>query len=65
MQARAPSQSTNIDYWHRKLARNVERDVQATKSLGEMGWDVLAVWECETVEPALLRKRLVAFLGDK
>lgn len=55
----------NIDYWHRKLARNVARDAEATRSLGETGWDVLMVWECETVDLALLRKQLVSFLGDK
>ncbi|RCK71512.1 very short patch repair endonuclease [Desertihabitans brevis] len=35
------------DYWQPKLARNKERDAQATLALQEAGWIVLRFWEHE------------------
>lgn len=39
--------SSNEEYWHKKIDRNVERDAQNTKELMGMGWRVLTIWECE------------------
>lgn len=39
--------SSNQDYWRPKIMRNVERDERNIKSLEELGWKVLIVWECE------------------
>jgi DNA mismatch endonuclease (patch repair protein) len=50
------------EYWLPKLARNVERDGQAQTMLGEAGWDVLVVWECETKDEKWLVSRLRKFL---
>lgn len=38
----------NRDYWTEKLNRNRERDLATISSLGEAGWDVLVIWECQT-----------------
>ena len=39
--------SSNEEYLHKKIDRNVERDAQNTKELMGMGWRVLTIWECE------------------
>lgn len=33
------------DYWDQKIRRNIERDRAADKSLREMGWLVLRLWD--------------------
>ena len=38
----------NRGYWTEKLTRNRERDLVTISSLGEAGWDVLVIWECQT-----------------
>lgn len=47
--------SVNQDYWLPKLARNVERDVEDTRALEQMGWVVIRVWEHEDMEDAARR----------
>ena len=59
--ARLPS--TNVDYWHHKIRRNVERHAEQTKRLGAMGWDTLVIWECQIVPEEPLIQRLRQFLG--
>jgi DNA mismatch endonuclease, patch repair protein len=59
--ARLPK--TRLDYWLPKLARNAERDRQAEAALGEQGWSVLVVWECEVANLPLLARKLSLFLG--
>ncbi len=60
--ARVPK--NNRDYWTAKIARNQARDAKDRSRLGEMGWSVLTVWECETKDPGL-ETRLRAFLEMK
>ena len=38
---------TNIEYWHPKLERNVQRDEENNKILISMGWTVLRYYECD------------------
>ena len=54
--------SSNVEYWNKKLTRNIERDLQSTKLLKEAGWSVRVIWECETRNHEKLKARLVAFL---
>ena len=54
--------TTRRDFWEAKLKRNVERDAQQILQLGEMGYRVLVVWECELADLQELRQRLVCFL---
>lgn len=51
------------DWWEAKLNRNVERDTAVVNALGNLGWSVLTIWECETRDPASLTGRLQEFLG--
>lgn len=53
---------SRTDYWLPKLTRTVARDAAAQSALGELGWRVLVVWECETLDLAILRNRLSRFL---
>lgn len=39
--------STNEEYWHKKIDRNVERDKEGQQALEELGWQVLVIWECQ------------------
>jgi DNA mismatch endonuclease (patch repair protein) len=40
-------------YWTPKLARNVERDRVADQTLAAAGWQVVRIWEHESLEQAL------------
>lgn len=41
---------TNSDYWKQKIKRNIERDIEVTKSLEEQGWIVHRFWETEILK---------------
>lgn len=56
--------STNTEYWHPKLARNVARDKESRRRLSELGWGVLVIWECETQAPSQLTARIQEFLSS-
>lgn len=38
---------SNVEFWEKKLKRNIERDKIAYKQLDEMGWNIIVIWECE------------------
>ena len=44
---------SNTQYWAPKLARNVERDAQATAALEADGWTVVRLWEHVPVDEAV------------
>ena len=63
---RAKRPTTNIDFWKRKLAMNMERDKRFKSELQSQGWKVLVVWQCETRKPDELAGKLEGFLhGEK
>ncbi len=35
---------SNIDFWHKKIERNIERDKEVNKYLTENGWKVIRFW---------------------
>ena len=39
--------NTNREFWVAKIRRNQERDIEEQKTLAEMGWHCITVWECE------------------
>lgn len=45
--------SSNTEYWHSKISRNVERDNANRKALEDNGWTVLTVWECQLKKTVL------------
>ena len=46
--------SSNEEYWHQKISRNIERDAENQKLLMEQGWRVLVIWDCQ------LKKKVAA-----
>ncbi|WP_265519216.1 very short patch repair endonuclease [Nitratireductor luteus] len=49
---------SNVEFWESKLRKNVERDIRVQGELECMGWDVLIIWECETVDNDLVVAKL-------
>ena len=37
---------TRREFWHKKLLRNQEKDVESYARLKEDGWYILTIWEC-------------------
>lgn len=62
--------ASNLDYWHPKILRNVERDKANIALLKDMGWKVIVVWECELKKSNLdsrldmLEKDILGLLDD-
>lgn len=54
---------SSLQYWGPKLARNVARDAEHLAGLHALGWSVLIIWECETVDIERLGQKLRAFLA--
>jgi DNA mismatch endonuclease (patch repair protein) len=54
---------SNTEYWHPKLARNMERDRQHVDKLMADGWEVTVVWECELRDQEALTEKLYQLLG--
>ncbi len=54
---------TNVEFWTHKFMNNVLRDKKAKAKLEAMGWRVVVIWECETADPAALRRKLSAILS--
>jgi DNA mismatch endonuclease (patch repair protein) len=61
--ARMPA--TNVDYWRKKIARNVERDAATVGKLDVERWSSLTIWECELkiAGRSDLKRRIVEFLS--
>lgn len=60
---RATMPATNVEYWTRKFARNMARDVRNKAILESGGWRVLMVWECELRDLAALQARLFDYFS--
>lgn len=39
--------SNNAKFWHEKISRNIERDLENTIMLRDNGWTVLRFWETD------------------
>ena len=57
--------ATNIGYWEKKIACNVERYSTMLKELRDDGWTVLTPWECEMADVRDLKNRLKQFLPGR
>ena len=56
---------SNKKYWRIKFSRNVARDMENQELLGDLGWLVLIVWECEIkTSPGETLERLIKSLQD-
>jgi DNA mismatch endonuclease (patch repair protein) len=55
---------TRTDWWKSKIGKNQDRDNRVRKTLVELEWNVLTIWECEIKEdPAL--KELILQVNQK
>lgn len=61
--ARLPK--SRLEFWGPKLEANRKRDEASVRSLQEIGWDVLTVWECQVKDTAALADTIKDFLGDR
>ena len=41
--------ATNVEFWRRKVARNVARDQRVDEELADLGWSVTRIWEHEAL----------------
>ncbi len=62
---RAKRPTSNIEYWERKLDDNVKRDKKNVADLKRLGWEVAILWQCETEDVDMLKKRLKYFIPKK
>ena len=60
--SRTTTPKTRTAYWRDKFERNTKRDATRERQLKVLGWEVLVVWECETLDPSTLALRLQQFL---
>src|SRR5690606_13635277 len=57
--AKATVPTRNRDFWVAKFVANRVRDARAVRELRRRGYRVLIIWECQTGNSALLRRKLV------
>jgi DNA mismatch endonuclease (patch repair protein) len=60
---RATTPTRNRKFWLDKFAANRKRDRKKARSLRAMGFRVLTVWECQTLDHVRLRRRLAKLMG--
>lgn len=60
--SRAKRPATNKEFWNAKIEGNIKRDAGATQELRSRGWEVLVVWQCETMKHDVLEKKLANFM---
>lgn len=53
---------SKLDYWGPKIEANRERDARNVAALGQAGWGVLIIWQCELRERESALEKLCAFL---
>jgi DNA mismatch endonuclease (patch repair protein) len=56
---------TNAVFWRKKRLGNVERDRLVLKSLRQMGFRVLVVWECQTRDTDRIAGKLGTFMTSE
>lgn len=53
---------SNTEFWADKRARNQVRDAAQMEQLTSLGWGVLVLWECETIDTQGMLARAKSFL---
>jgi DNA mismatch endonuclease Vsr len=56
---------SNIDFWHKKIERNIERDKEVNQKLKEEGWQIIRFWGKEIIQNPLECAKKVRTLYDK
>lgn len=60
---RASVPKSNVEFWTMKFAKNKSRDQQAIRSLADLGWTVLVLWECQVNDLVTLQLTINEFLA--
>jgi DNA mismatch endonuclease (patch repair protein) len=55
---------SNLDFWSKKFARNVERDAEVAAKLKSSGWNQITIWECDLGDLSKVEGRLRRLLHD-
>lgn len=42
--------SSNVEFWNKKLDKNIARDRESIVALEALGWSVVVIWECRLDE---------------
>jgi len=58
--ARLPK--SRLEFWQTKLESNRQRDVKTLRSLANLGWKVLVIWECQLNKRERLEGEILDFL---
>jgi DNA mismatch endonuclease (patch repair protein) len=53
---------TNKSFWEKKRNENVRRNTEQIRTLKQLGWKVMIVWECWTKNVPILERRIKKFL---
>ena len=59
----ATTPASRQEYWLPKFGRTVDRDKKNQQLLGQKGWNMVVVWECETKDLSKLTEKLVRLLA--
>jgi DNA mismatch endonuclease, patch repair protein len=60
---RAARPTSNVEFWNKKLDRNVARDTENFEQLQQAGWRVYVAWECRVGQDDF-EKELRRFFAD-
>ena len=41
---------SNVEFWKKKIERNMSRDIRNEEALRALGWNVIHVWECDILK---------------
>lgn len=61
----ATTPADNAEFWMRKFAANVDRDVRVADILARSGWRVLTIWACELTPRRLAQLARQIRAGDR
>ena len=53
---------TRVEYWEEKFGKNIARDRKNRHLLKQLGWSILAIWECELKSIQEVSKKIEEFL---
>ena len=60
---RTTTPKTRVDFWRSKFEANQARDYRVRQQLEAAGWDVIIVWECETLRADALSSKLAPLIS--
>ncbi|MDG2955636.1 DNA mismatch endonuclease Vsr [Bisgaard Taxon 10/6] len=56
--------SSNFEFWKEKITKNKERDIKNRKTLEDLGFKVIVIWECELKNKTLREDRLLRLVEE-